>query len=1003
MNNCRKLIDRISQLLTTGDAKDRQAVEPLAIQYVAMVNKANQRLQRCAAYLDEGNRSEAIRECEEAPNLLDLYAMLNFPQKDIWEATISFHGLAPPDRLSEAIAQDLNEAYDQEDEIGSLLKTHRLLALARCPLSERLPVLRALSRAEPNALHWETDVRTMEKARLAEIEKEVTQAFQKRDANRLLILERELSDSPWLEMPSSSLQNNVTNYSTTIRVETAKQELLQLEKQLNAAYSAQDVAAGRLLRSKWQAKLRIAALAPGDPLLQEAADALRWLAEEDTRDKADNEYRQAMAALTEALDLDASRSHIERLYAAFVRFDREIPETLNRRVKERLDYLEHATNRRMKMILVLGVSVVLALGAVTWFSLSRHRFNQQVAGHLKNVETLLSQKRLDEADAYFKKIEVENPAIFASPEIQRTHSEWAEATRKENLRVKNFNETIKEIEDHIKKGDWESLLAAERSLKALDKKAQSGSETKTVEDLTGEVATKMQTIQDNINGQYKAKFDTWKQKVSAVDHKNLDALSELEREGWDLLKAGQASTPPISMNYQSLTTDLARKIKVWHQTASQALEANKALRELNESVGNAKQFSSLLQQYRTRFLAEKDTGESNPDMDAYAKIQQVNALLKKVSENPLSKLTPNTARQMISECEACQKSLEDCVGHPLQKISPQYMQSPLSQYIRVLEPIADRKEDGAWITDELNSVLGRPLIIRLKSVLVHSGSEDRQYYFRDKPHSNKGSSSVAWNFKAFVDFDLEDTKSVRFDQANIANTKLDMGTDGAFSFDWEAPQKKIADILVSRANQIKQGGDWEREFAEALAIIHTEPHLEPLLEIQLLQIVADIAAKGSVFLQTALKPELKLLENPPVDFNANWIDPTDEDGKNARAQAELILSQVRDLKSILNKAVEERDAFEANLDKRLEWVGYLWKNEASGDWECRSADISSTPPGDLYVLIPPSDETDKSKMAIKRIGQVSRHATMQSISLTVSSSFSPGRPVYLLRAKELSK
>ena len=81
MNNIRILIDSILQLLDSGNAKFRNAVEPLANRYVEEVKKANQRLQRCEAHLREGNRSEAIRECDENPNLIDLVTLLNFPKK----------------------------------------------------------------------------------------------------------------------------------------------------------------------------------------------------------------------------------------------------------------------------------------------------------------------------------------------------------------------------------------------------------------------------------------------------------------------------------------------------------------------------------------------------------------------------------------------------------------------------------------------------------------------------------------------------------------------------------------------------------------------------------------------------------------------------------------------------------------------------------------------------------------------------------------------------------
>lgn len=211
-------------------------------------------------------------------------------------------------------------------------------------------------------------------------------------------------------------------------------------------------------------------------------------------------------------------------------------------------------------------------------------------------------------------------------------------------------------------------------------------------------------------------------------------------------------------------------------------------------------------------------------------------------------------------------------------------------------------------------------------------------------------------------------------------------------------------MWITRANQISQGDDWEHEFAIALESLNDDPHLEPLLKIQLLQLVADIAAKGSIFMQAAIQPELKLLESPPVDFNANWIDPTDEEGKNARAQARMILKRVRPLKPLFKNATKERDAFAATLDKRLEWIGYLWKDPKSGQWECRPTTANTEHPGNLYILIPPNpDGTGGKKIVVKEIGQVSHGLRIESISLTTSTGLAIGRPVYLLRTKSDSQ
>ena len=944
MNAYRTLIDHIAQLLATGDAKIREAVESLAHQYGAAVAFANERFRRCEAYLREGNRSEAIRECEDEPNLLDLFAILNFPQKEVWEATIVSHGLPAPERLLEGVAQELNEAYDKEAEVNALLRTHRLLALARRPIVERLPILRLLAKAEPNVAHWDADTRTMEKVRLKEIDKEIRQAFKRRDAERLLILERELGDSHWLETPSVSLMNDAARCSRAVRSETTRNDLEEIGRALNTAYAAQDTSEGKRLRASWQAKRHIADLAPGDPLIAETADALAWLAEEDAKQKAESDYRQAVTTLSDALDGDASRAEVERLYAAATRFDREIPETLIRRANERLAYLDQAADRRTKLIVTLGVAAVVVAGAVTWFALSRHSFNRRVAGHVSNVEALIDEGKLDETKAYFDRLAAEEPAVFRRPELQRIHSEWNEANQTELERAEAVRELLAQAGNLLKQAKWPDLQTAEETAAKAAKQAKPGKETEAVAHIRREISAKKKAIQDGIDGLFDTDLGVWRQKVAGVDKSDEQGLLALQEEGKALVEKGKSSVPPVSAHLESSASDLIRKLGTWRQTELEKQYARDALSDLDETVGDAVRFSIALARYRSRFESEQNLEELKKqvaaDMDVYSQVQEVNGFLNQLAAEPLSQIAPETARRLLEDYRTGLSP--GIAGHPARSI--------LDQYAEVLEPIAARKRGGIWITGEVNTVLGKPLILRLQSAIAREDGQIVQYYFHDQP---RPPLRQTWTIDAFVDFDLTDTKSVRIEEQNLLNPRA-AGDNESHSFDWTSPQRRFADVLIKRIARIKQGGDWEREFAGALQDLEAESHLEPLLKVQLLQLVGETAAKGSHFMKEALAPELALLSNLPDDlFEADWIWPHDEEGKDARERVQMILRQVRPVKTIMEGAARRRVEVEAALKGRLEWIGYLWPDSSTGNWVCRPPEIDSALSGDLYLLVPP--------------------------------------------------
>ncbi len=92
-----------------------------------------------------GPRSEAIHLAEEPPNLLDLVAALDLPDAEVWSDFCQTTGLPVPPALQMDRAAQLNDAYAAEQPLEHLLNRHRLLALSRGPVSERLEVIRQLA------------------------------------------------------------------------------------------------------------------------------------------------------------------------------------------------------------------------------------------------------------------------------------------------------------------------------------------------------------------------------------------------------------------------------------------------------------------------------------------------------------------------------------------------------------------------------------------------------------------------------------------------------------------------------------------------------------------------------------------------------------------------------------------------------------------------------------------------------------------------------------------
>src|ERR1035437_5956337 len=120
-------------------------IATMAADYTAMCTSANERLRKCSSFLQQGLRTEAIHLADESPNLLDLVAALDLPDPQTWADYCQNNGLAVPSALQLDRATQLNEAYAQDQPLEHLLSRHRLLALSRAPVGQRLEVMRRIS------------------------------------------------------------------------------------------------------------------------------------------------------------------------------------------------------------------------------------------------------------------------------------------------------------------------------------------------------------------------------------------------------------------------------------------------------------------------------------------------------------------------------------------------------------------------------------------------------------------------------------------------------------------------------------------------------------------------------------------------------------------------------------------------------------------------------------------------------------------------------------------
>ena len=205
MTEIQRVVDELRFVLQREVVEQTEELAGLVRQYSAHCHDANLRLRRCDECLKQGLRSEALHLAEATPNLLDVIAVLDFAERDQLIEVVGMYFFTPPEPLLLDVASALNEAYAQHEPLQKLLESHRLLALGRSPLPQRLSVLRSLAALDEASPHWDLDVREMERARLRELEADSRSAAQRGDAAALKTLLGEVQAADWRETVPASL------------------------------------------------------------------------------------------------------------------------------------------------------------------------------------------------------------------------------------------------------------------------------------------------------------------------------------------------------------------------------------------------------------------------------------------------------------------------------------------------------------------------------------------------------------------------------------------------------------------------------------------------------------------------------------------------------------------------------------------------------------------------------------------------------------------------------
>lgn len=355
-----ELIERIQVTLASSTSPAKDQLRELHGELTNQIRRANKRLRECDTLMAKGLRSEAVQLAEQEPQLLDVIAILDFPELPEWNDFVAELGLTVAPELQIEIAADLNRAYSDDGPLKSHMKRFRISSLLRHPLKARIALLRKISEVDAGNPIWESDLRSYEEARHRQMKDQFAIACRNQDFKELSELSRELRGK-WLSPPQKKFIQRVDEEVQALEQVAAEQRLEQLAEDLQNAYDNENYSWAASVRKEWEQVLKSCGQSEGVSSLQRLVQpALRWVSQYQIHMQNQAKFDEAVQKLQRAIDEGYPLPEVEKRYGIATRISGfELPEE----VEESYFAMLAAHQRRKKLRMIIGAAggVVLVI------------------------------------------------------------------------------------------------------------------------------------------------------------------------------------------------------------------------------------------------------------------------------------------------------------------------------------------------------------------------------------------------------------------------------------------------------------------------------------------------------------------------------------------------------------------------------------------------------------------------------------------------------------------
>ena len=413
-----QLILQIQQVLAAANIERNDALEDLAVQFAELCDTANQRLARCADYIDKGMRSEAVNEMHNSPDLLELSEYLLFDDVKKWRNLCIDMELAVFQPLDNEVLDKLRKAAAMEEKLAPMLRDYRRYVYEgnhrNCIL-----MLRKIREADPDNPSWTENLRPLEQEELPRLVRNVEEALMDDDHARLKLLYDELTLPQRVVPPPPELMERMRRVLLSERAVDLGKDAKALLEKLRGALEANDCTLTEAVLSK------IDVLAQDDAFIIKpdgwdaaVSEAHEMLALQSRRRERNVDFMKACDSLQAMLARGGcSELELRHEWERLLAWEMPVSEMLRRQVEETLGEIKTRRRRRMRILTgIVVIVLILLLGVLAGFGYLQARTEKE-QGAIAHMDALLEAGAYTELDLYIDGLRKTSPRFANTPVV----------------------------------------------------------------------------------------------------------------------------------------------------------------------------------------------------------------------------------------------------------------------------------------------------------------------------------------------------------------------------------------------------------------------------------------------------------------------------------------------------------------------------------------------------------------------------------------------------------